>query len=124
MGRLARASGSSTTLVGAQPDACLRYLIRESLAFVGWAVEDFGLAAAEALCEGVPCVLPREGGGPELLELAGARGSLFETGSHEDFARALERALLGGRATPGQVEQVRRHLAPERFVARVRTAMG
>lgn len=64
-------------------------------------LEGFGLATAESLACGTPVVASRAGANPELVQPLGD-GLLFEPGSPESIASALERIVSGQLHLPGR----------------------
>lgn len=88
---------------------CLDSGVDERVDFVGWqddmvrfwsgcdiavaasngCVESFGMVVAEAMASGIPCVVSRSGGLPEVLGTVGA-GLVFEPGDVAGLTRALE----------------------------------
>jgi glycosyltransferase involved in cell wall biosynthesis len=76
---------------GELPDTGLRWLLLHCDLYVSTAVEDFGIAVAEAACEGMPCVVPDEGG---ALEIVDESAVTFEVGGGApSLRRALDSAL-------------------------------
>lgn len=53
----------------------------------GSAAETFGLVVAEAICSGLPVVVPDTGGAVDLADSKYAE--IYKTGNHESFAKAL-----------------------------------
>lgn len=76
--RLERLAGPRTRLLGRVDDESLRRLYRQAEMFVQPGVEDFGIAAVEALASGTPVVALGRGG---ILDIArdGEHGVLYQT---------------------------------------------
>jgi glycosyltransferase involved in cell wall biosynthesis len=65
---LRRAAPPNVTFLGWVDDATLEALYRRSSAFVSPALEEFGIAMAEAQAHGVPVLAPRAGGALEVVQ--------------------------------------------------------
>lgn len=89
--RLARLAGRHTRLLGRVSDEELRRLYREAAFFVQPGVEDFGMAAVEALASGTPVVAVGEGGVLDIVE-DGVHGVLYRGFEPADLARAIDKA--------------------------------
>jgi glycosyltransferase involved in cell wall biosynthesis len=91
---LARESGGRAKLLGRVPPERLRDLYRGALCFVQPGVEDFGIAAVEALACGAPVVALGRGGVLDVVE-DGRHGVLYEEGDGGEaagLATAIDRA--------------------------------
>ncbi len=119
--RLEEESGPRAHFVGAVTDGELRWLLRNSSAFVSHSREDFGIAAAEALCEGVPCVVPKESGVAECLD--DGDGATFSHDDASSFARALGEALALAPMAQTTVAGHRDRFSVERFTNSIKTLM-
>ncbi len=75
--RLERLAGAQTRLLGRVDDASLRRLYQRAEMFLQPGIEDFGIAAVEALASGTPVVAVGRGG---ILDIArdGEHGVLYE----------------------------------------------
>jgi len=131
--RLEAVAGTGARLLGHVTPERLRELYRGALCFVQPGVEDFGIAAAEALACGTPVVAAGRGGVLDIIE-DGRHGVLYDpeagTGEAAALATAIDRARgirfntldLRGRAegfSAGRfTERIRsilvRHLVPSR----------
>ncbi len=89
-GRLRELAGPSTRLLGRVPEEELARLYREAAVFVQPGVEDFGIAAAEALACGTP-VAARGRGGVRDIVVEGAHGFLAEAEGPEALAAAIDK---------------------------------
>ena len=74
--RLARLAGPLTRLVGRVPAATLRELYRGAICFLQPGIEDFGIAAVEALACGAPVVARGAGGVLDIVR-EGVEGVFF-----------------------------------------------
>lgn len=88
----AAAAGGRTRLLGRVTPERLRDLYRGALCFVQPGVEDFGIAAAEALACGTPVVALGRGGVLDIVE-NGRHGVLYENENAADEAAALAAAI-------------------------------
>lgn len=85
-------------LAGFVPDTDLRTLLhRAGCAVIPSLYEPFGIVALEAMAAGAPTIVARTGGLAEILDGTGA-GLLFEPGSAEELASAIEKVLTDPRA--------------------------
>jgi glycosyltransferase involved in cell wall biosynthesis len=89
--RLERLAGPSTELLGRVDAGRLRELYRGAICFLQPGIEDFGIAAVEALACGTPVVALGQGG---VLDIVVDRehGVLFEDPSPEGLAAAIDKA--------------------------------
>jgi len=90
--RLAAAAGGQTRFLGRVAPERLRDLYRGALCFVQPGVEDFGIAAVEALACGAPVVARGRGGVTDIVE-DGRHGVLYDDGDAPDEAAALAAAI-------------------------------
>lgn len=80
-------------LAGFVPDTDLRTLLHQAgCAVIPSLYEPFGIVALEAMAAGAPTIVARTGGLAEILDGTGA-GLLFEPGSAEELASAIEKVL-------------------------------
>ena len=86
---LAQLAGPNVTLLDNQPDEVVTDLMNRAKAFVYMAVEDFGMAMAEAQAAGCPVIAYRQGGAAEIV-VDGETGLLFDTQSMAAMVQALE----------------------------------
>jgi glycosyltransferase involved in cell wall biosynthesis len=88
--RLERLAGASTRLTGRVPLETLRELYRGAICFLQPGIEDFGIAAVEALACGTPVVAHGEGGVLDIVE-DGRQGVLFGVDEPERIAAAIDK---------------------------------
>ncbi|MGH9362103.1 MAG: glycosyltransferase, partial [Thermoanaerobaculia bacterium] len=89
--RLGRLAGARTRLLGRVDGPALRALYRGALCLLQPGVEDFGIAAVEALACGTPVVALGKGGVLDVVD-DGVHGLLTETeGDLEELAAAVDR---------------------------------
>jgi glycosyltransferase involved in cell wall biosynthesis len=86
--RLERLAGASVRFAGRVSGEALRELYRRAICFLQPGVEDFGIAAVEALACGAPVVALRAGGVLDIVT-DGVEGVLFD----EDRPEAIEAAI-------------------------------
>jgi glycosyltransferase involved in cell wall biosynthesis len=89
--RLARLAGPRTELLGRVDGDRLLYLYRTAICFLQPGIEDFGIAAVEALACGTPVVALAEGGVLDIV-VDGEHGFLFTDPSPEGIAAAIDKA--------------------------------
>jgi glycosyltransferase involved in cell wall biosynthesis len=89
--RLARLCGRNARLLGRVSDEELRRLYREAAFFLQPGVEDFGMAAVEALASGTPVVAVGEGGVLDIVT-DGEHGVLYSGFGVDDLVRAIDKA--------------------------------
>lgn len=89
--RLQRLAGPSTRLAGRVGAAELRDLYRRAICFLQPGIEDFGIAAVEALACGTPVVALGAGGVLDIVE-ADRHGVLFPEDSVEAIGAAIDKA--------------------------------
>jgi glycosyltransferase involved in cell wall biosynthesis len=122
-GELARRAGPGVELLGRLEGERLRELYRGAAAFVQPAVEDFGIAAVEALACGVPVVAAGRGGIRDIVE-DGRHGVLYDP---EAGAPALAAAIDRCRQTRFNKLDLRsraEQFSRQRFEERLRGALG
>src|SRR5215213_5511612 len=88
--RLRRLAGRSVTFTGRLSDAGVAALLASARALVVTAVEEFGIAAVEALAAGRPVIALGEGGVRESV-VEGVTGTFFERPEPESLAEAVRR---------------------------------
>ncbi|GMU65155.1 MAG: putative glycosyl transferase [Acidobacteriota bacterium] len=88
--RLERLAGSRTRLVGRVDAERLRELYRGAICFLQTGIEDFGIAAAEALACGTPVVARGEGGVLDIVE-DGRHGVLYAGDEPAGVAAAIDK---------------------------------
>ena len=89
--QLQRRSGARVELLGRVEGERLRDLYRGASAFVQPAIEDFGIAAVEALACGVPVIAAGEGGVLDIVE-DGRHGVLYDPAQGESgLTQAIDR---------------------------------
>ena len=92
--RLERLKGERTRLLGRVDDGELERLYAGASFFIQPGVEDFGIAAVEALASGTPVVARGEGGVLDIVD-DGIHGVLYEMPSRGSGEDAEEAARLG-----------------------------
>jgi glycosyltransferase involved in cell wall biosynthesis len=83
-------ANKNITFLGFQPEAELQKIYAKARAFVFAAEEDFGMAAAEAMQQGIPVLTLRKGGAQETV-LEGKTGEFFEAVSPEVIADTIRK---------------------------------
>ncbi|KEQ15491.1 glycosyl transferase family 1 [Endozoicomonas montiporae] len=112
--KLQSLQSSNITLIGHQPFAVLKDLIKKASAFVFAAEEDFGIAPVEAMACGTPVIAYGEGG---LLEtvIHKKTGIFF----YEQSAKSIEKAVLDFDRTvllsPKEIREHALKFSSERF---------
>lgn len=76
--------------LGWVPDEKMAAIYAQTRAFVFPGVDDFGIAPAEALAQGVPVIAVRRGGVKEIIE-EGRTGEFFDSATPEVIADAVRR---------------------------------
>lgn len=90
--RLRRLSGPHTQLLGRVDDETLRRLYREASFFLQPGVEDFGIAAVEALASGTPVVAIERGGVRDIVT-DGVHGVLYSGFGVDHIVAAIDKFL-------------------------------
>jgi glycosyltransferase involved in cell wall biosynthesis len=120
--RLARRAGGRTRLLGRVDGEALRDLYRGALCLLQPGVEDFGIAAVEALACGTPVVALGRGGVLDIVD-DGVHGLLTEReGDVEELSTAVDRArriCFSKRALRARAEA----FAGQRFADRVQSLL-
>jgi len=112
------AQGSSLIyFMGAQPQVVVNQVLADSTVLLMPGIEDFGIAAAEAVASGKPVIVHRKSGVAELLS-DGKTGILLEELSVKSLTLALKKVL---RTTfnPQLLTQTMRKYATTSFVQRM-----
>lgn len=113
--RLRRLAGRHVTFAGQVPPDRLRELMRRARALLQPGVEDFGMAAAEALACGTPVIAVGRGGVLDVVR-HGETGVLYSEPREEALAEALRRLLMEGLTFPRErLQQSVLHFAATRF---------
>lgn len=123
--------GRHTRLLGRVDDETLRRLFRDARAFVQPGVEDFGIAAVEALAAGTPVVALGRGGVRDIVE-DGVHGVLYDPGPGADVDPDTEVAHLAAaidkssriRFNPLDSKRRARDFSRDRFVHRLRSSIA
>jgi len=89
--RLERLAGPRTRLVGRVSPERLRELYQGAICFLQPGIEDFGIAAVEALASGTPVVARGAGGVLDIVE-PGRHGVLFDQDEPAEIAAAIDKA--------------------------------
>jgi glycosyltransferase involved in cell wall biosynthesis len=89
MPRLQKLAKDNVKLLGYQPDGIVTDLTNRAKGFVYMAVEDFGIAMAEAQAAGCPVIAYNKGGAAEIVQ-DGETGLLYQ----EQSSRSLIEAVL------------------------------
>lgn len=93
MARLRGMARQQTVFLGKLSQAEVRYHVRHARALLQPGIEDFGMAAAEALACGTPVVACGIGGVKEIVT-SGTHGWLYSTPRAESLAEALRQFFL------------------------------
>ena len=119
--RLRRMAPPNVRFTGWVEDEELRDLYRSASVFAAAAVEEFGIALAEAQASGLPVIAPASGGAAEIV-VPGLTGELLP----EVTPRALRAAIVAARARPwdsGACRDAALRFTPERFVAGIESIL-
>ena len=92
--RLLRSAGPNVQLVGYQNDSIVTDLMNRAKGFVYMAVEDFGIAMAEAQAAGCPVIAHARGGATEIVR-EGETGYLFSEQTPASMIEAVLRLEQG-----------------------------
>ena len=121
--RLAAASGPGVEFLGRVDGDALRDLYRGATLFVQPGIEDFGIAAVEALACGTPVVAAGRGGILDIVE-EGRDGILYEPlGDTAEQARRMSEAIDKARQfrfNPLEIRQRAERFSSHRFAERLR----
>jgi glycosyltransferase involved in cell wall biosynthesis len=127
--RLERLAGGRTRLLGRVGDAELRDLYRGARLLLQPGVEDFGIAAVEALACGTPVVAAARGGVLDVVE-DGRHGVLYEDRHDQDsqggvaaLAAAVDKALEMG-FNPLDLRRRAESFAARSFVDRIQSLIS
>jgi len=113
--RLKRLAGRHTTFVGKVSQEQLRDLYRGARALIQPGVEDFGMAAVEALACGTPVVALGEGGILEIIR-PGVQGIVYDDPLPESLAEAIRQFLRIERAFhPSNLQKCAMRFTVEKF---------
>jgi glycosyltransferase involved in cell wall biosynthesis len=86
--RLRKMAGPSITFLGKVSDEVMEEELASSIAYIFPGVDDFGIAAVEALASGTPVIAYKKGGALDYV-LPGKSGQFFEQPTAESLAKAL-----------------------------------
>ena len=112
--RLERLAGPKTHLLGRVSPERLRDLYRGALCFLQPGVEDFGIAAVEALACGTPVAAVRRGGVLDIVE-EGVHGALYpEEEGVEGLTAAIDKTRQL-RSNPLDLRQRAERFSAQRF---------
>jgi glycosyltransferase involved in cell wall biosynthesis len=90
--RLKALANKNIKFVGWQPDEKLSGYYSKARAFIFSAIDDFGMAPAEAMAHGVPILAIRKGGAREIIR-EGVTGEFFEAQTPEVIADCVRRFM-------------------------------
>lgn len=90
LARISKIAGSNIKLLGYQPDSIVTDLMNRAKAFVYMAIEDFGIAMAEAQAAGCPVIAYDRGGAAEIVR-DGETGLLFREQTAGSLMEAVNR---------------------------------
>lgn len=126
--RLGRLAGPRCRLLGRVSDQRLRQLYREALCLLQPGIEDFGIAAVEALASGTPVVACGRGGVLDIVE-HGVHGVLYDPGPG-DRAGELDRLCAAIdkcreiRFNSSELRRRARAFSPSAFTQRIRACVS
>jgi glycosyltransferase involved in cell wall biosynthesis len=122
---LRRVAGSNIEFCGWVPDEQLRELYSRCRALVFPGVEDFGIAAVEALASGKPVIAVRDGGVIESVPAREPLGGVFYCQADEaHLLRALDEFdQLEGRVQATELQQYARRFRESEFHRRMRAVL-
>jgi glycosyltransferase involved in cell wall biosynthesis len=86
--RLRKMAGPSITFLGKVSDEVMEEELASSIAYIFPGVDDFGIAAVEALASGTPVIAYKKGGALDYV-LPGKSGQFFEQPTAESLSKAL-----------------------------------
>jgi glycosyltransferase involved in cell wall biosynthesis len=118
--RLQAQAPANVLFTGPQPEADKQRLLQTASAFVFAAVEDFGIAPAEALAAGTPVVALARGGALDYLR-HGENAWLFDAATPEALAQAL---VASAGQWPADIAERCRHSVAGLDATRFRTQFG
>ena len=110
-----------TQLLGRVDDAHLQALYREASFFIQPGIEDFGIAAVEALAAGTPVVALGRGGVLDIVE-DGVHGVLFEGSDPDTITAAIDKSLKI-RFNPLELESRAAHFSSQHFTRRLKSSI-
>ncbi len=120
--RLARLAGPKTHLLGRVSPERLRDLYRGALCFLQPGVEDFGIAAVEALACGTPVAAVRRGGVLDIVE-DGVHGALYpEEEGVEGLTTAVDKTRQL-RSNPLDLQKRAEGFSAQRFTLGLRSLL-
>jgi glycosyltransferase involved in cell wall biosynthesis len=120
--RLARLAGPKTHLLGRVSPERLRDLYRGALCFLQPGVEDFGIAAVEALACGTPVAAVRRGGVLDIVE-EGVHGALYpEEEGVEGLTTAVDKTRQL-RSNPLDLQKRAERFSAQRFTLGLRSLL-
>ncbi|MCG8463091.1 MAG: glycosyltransferase [Holophagales bacterium] len=120
-GRLAAMCRRHARLLGRVDDTELRRLYREARLFLQTGIEDFGIAAVEALASGTPVVALGSGGIADIVD-DGRHGLLYQGFQVSDVVTAIDKSS-GIRFNPLELERRAQSFTTERFLDRLRASI-
>jgi glycosyltransferase involved in cell wall biosynthesis len=88
--KLKRLAGKSITFLRGKTDEELAEYLKSSLAYIFPGVDDFGIAAVEALAAGTPVIAYKDGGALDYIK-SGQTGLFFEPQTPDALKKALQR---------------------------------
>ncbi len=111
----------NTKLLGRVDDEQLKTLYREASFFIQPGIEDFGIAAVEALAAGIPVVALGRGGVLDIVQ-DGIHGVLFDSSDPETIAVAIDKSLKI-RFNPLELESRAAHFSSQHFTHRLKSSI-
>lgn len=119
---LGKISKGRTRLLGRVDDEQLQRLYQRASFFVQPGIEDFGIAAVEALAAGTPVVAQGRGGVLDIVQ-DGVHGVLFEGSNPNQIAAAIDKSLKI-RFNPLELESRAAQFSSERFAQKLEASIG
>ena len=116
--RLRRLAGPKTEFLGRIDDATKYRLFGEAIAFLYPQVEDWGIAAVEAMAAGKPVIALGQGGATETV-VDGVTGKFFEIQCWEDIADAVLK-FSPDQYDPVRIREHARQFSKEKFQEKIR----
>ena len=89
---LKKIAGKTIKFLGYQKDEKLSEIYKNARAFIFPGVDDFGIAPAEAMTQGIPVITIKDGGIVEIIE-EGKNGEVFESATPEVIADGVRRFI-------------------------------